>query len=91
MSGIMEYANITGKATVFPISLFFTRIVQIHQQGTKRRMRFLWLGRFLSAWRGKDTKKTGNARGEESFFHQNACGMGKCVYFCSTRTRQASL
>ena len=25
-----------------------------------------------------------------TFFYQNACGMGKCLYFCSTRTRQAS-
>ena len=25
-------------------------------------MRFLWPGRFLSAWRGKDTKKMENAR-----------------------------
>ena len=26
----------------------------------------------------------------KTFFHQNACGMKKCLYFCSTRTRQAS-
>jgi len=45
--------NITAKATS-SLNLLFTRIVQIHRQGTKRRMRFLWPFRFLPEWRGKN-------------------------------------
>lgn len=62
MLGINEYTNITEEATVFPISLLFMRIVQIHYQGTKRRMRFLWPADFSRLGNCKNREKIRSTR-----------------------------
>ena len=44
------------------------RIVQIHRLGTKRRMRFLWPCRFLSAWQGQKYKENGLSKEKRNKF-----------------------